>query len=73
MKNIIAKTRNKKNISQETLSKSVGISRPFLSNIENGKQIPSCDIAVRISKVLGEPIEKIFFEESVHNKEQKAI
>lgn len=62
MVNFIGDLRKQKSIKQELLAKEVQITRPFLSNIENSKQKPSYDIALRIAKALGEPFEKVFSE-----------
>jgi len=59
--NKIAYYRNKKSMTQDKLAKITGISRPYLSDIENDKKKPSCLIALKISKVLNEPVEDIFF------------
>lgn len=61
MGNKIAYYRNKKSMTQDKLAKITGISRPYLSDIENDKKKPSCLIALKISKVLNEPVEDIFF------------
>jgi DNA-binding XRE family transcriptional regulator len=67
--NKIAYFREKKNINQDELAKAVNITRPYLSNIENDKQKPSYVIAKKISIALGEPLDAIFFDESVHHNE----
>ncbi|ACK91920.1 conserved domain protein [Bacillus cereus AH820] len=49
-------------MSQEKLAKEVGITRQYLSEIENGKKQPSVIIAIKIAKVLKIKVEDIFFE-----------
>lgn len=60
MENKIAVYRNSKKISQAELAKKVGISRPYLSNIENSKKEPSCNIALKIAIALNKKVEDIF-------------
>lgn len=71
MKNIIKLLRAKHNMSQEKLAKLIGISRPALSEIENGKVTPGGKIVIRIANIFGLPAEQIFFEETVMQEEQK--
>ncbi|MGG3115253.1 helix-turn-helix transcriptional regulator [Bacillus paranthracis] len=58
--NKIPKLRREKKITQEELSSKVGITRAYLSNIENGKHKPSLDVALKIAKALNTTVEKIF-------------
>ncbi|MGD6889381.1 helix-turn-helix transcriptional regulator [Bacillus mobilis] len=58
--NNVTKMRKEKRITQEELAKKVGITRAYLSNIENAKHKPSLDVALKIAKVLGSTVEKIF-------------
>ncbi|HDR4512950.1 TPA: helix-turn-helix transcriptional regulator [Bacillus cereus] len=60
--NSLAQTRKKTGMSQEILAKKVGITRQYLSEIENGKKQPSVIIAVKIAKALNTKVEDIFFE-----------
>lgn len=71
MKNDIRILRAKKNISQEALSKIIGISRPALSHIETNKVNPSSCSMIKIAKYFGIPVEQIFFEDDVLLEEQK--
>lgn len=61
MYNKIAYYRESLELSQEELAKKVGISRGFLSDVENMKKQPSVFIALKIAKGLGEGVESIFF------------
>ncbi|MES5892932.1 helix-turn-helix domain-containing protein [Bacillus cereus group sp. RP43] len=58
--NVITKLRKEQDITQEDLALKVGITRAYLSNIENGKHTPSLDVAFKIAGTLGSTIEKIF-------------
>ena len=49
----LAAKRQQARMSQEDISKKVGISRAGYSNIENGKRRPSVTVAKKIAAVLG--------------------
>ena len=55
---IIKEARISQGLSQNKLAKLVGISQPFMREIENGRKNPSIDVLFRICDVLG--IEIIF-------------
>ncbi|MEK4427415.1 helix-turn-helix transcriptional regulator [Solibacillus sp. FSL K6-1523] len=64
MKNRIRELRKVKQITQEELSKEVGVSRQSIIAIESGKFNPSIELAYNISKVFNCTIEEVFlFEE----------
>jgi len=63
--NKIKDYRQKANMSQVELAKRAQISRPHLSNIENGEAQPTIDVALRIADALGVPVSSIFFKKSV--------
>ncbi|MBM7649937.1 putative transcriptional regulator [Bacillus ectoiniformans] len=64
MKNRIRELRKSKKITQEELSKQVGVSRQSIIAIESGKFNPSLELAYNISKVFDCTIEDVFiFEE----------
>lgn len=64
MKNRIRELRKEKQITQEELSKQVGVSRQSIIAIESGKFNPSIELAYNISKVFNCMIEEVFlFEE----------
>lgn len=65
MSNSVKEMRQKLQLTQESLAKKAGISRVHLSEIENGKAIPSIIIAHRIAKALNVKIEAIFFNNNV--------
>ncbi|BDR81064.1 helix-turn-helix transcriptional regulator [Clostridium tetani] len=73
MDNKIAFYRSIKKYSQQKLAKEVGITRPYLSDIENCKKKPSCHIALKIAKVLDVSVEEIFFNKSVNYSIQNII
>ena len=63
--NKIKDYRTKKRMSQEELAKRAQISRPHLSNIENGEAQPTIDVAIRIAEALGQKVDHIFFKQDV--------
>lgn len=70
MRNKIAQYRKIRGMTQDELAKAAGITRPYLSDIENGKYSPGGPLMLRIAKVLNLAVEEIFFENSVMHVEQ---
>ncbi|PFS61890.1 helix-turn-helix transcriptional regulator [Bacillus thuringiensis] len=58
--NKIAELRKEKLISQEKLAAQVGLSRTYISEVENNKKQPNVKLAIKIAKVLGTSVESIF-------------
>jgi len=68
MKNRIRELRKLNKITQEELSKQVGVSRQSIIAIESGKFNPSLELAYNISKAFNSIIEEVFiFEEGRMN------
>lgn len=68
MKNRIRELRKLNKITQEELSKQVGVSRQSIIAIESGKFNPSLELAYNISKTFNSTIEEVFiFEEGRMN------
>ena len=66
MENNLRVLRAIKNITQEDLASSVGVTRQTILAIENGKYNPSLDLAFKIAKYFETTIEQVFFyKESV--------
>lgn len=63
--NNLKNIRQKKKLSQKSLADKAGISRVHLTQIENGKAIPSISVARKIADALNCEIETIFFEKDV--------
>lgn len=70
MKNKVKSLRLKQGMTQQKLAESVGVTRPNLSNIERGKQIPRVSSMFRIASFFGQPVEHIFFDDSVLQEAQ---
>lgn len=62
LKNSIRRLRFEKNeLSQESLSKAVGVSRQTIYFIEKGKVMPSVFLAFRIAQYFNKPVDQVFF------------
>lgn len=76
MKNRIREIRKEKNMTQEELAKTIGVTRQTIASLENGRYSPTIIVAYRITKVLGYKIIEdvfIFDEEDLEwylNKEK---
>ena len=65
MENNLRVLRAMKNITQEDLASSLGVTRQTILAIENGKYNPSLELAFKMAKYFETTIEKIFsFKES---------
>ena len=60
MKNSIRIERAVKRISQQELAEVVGVSRQTIYAIENGKFIPSTELALKLSAYFGKTVNEIF-------------
>ncbi|PFK30752.1 transcriptional regulator [Bacillus cereus] len=58
--NKVAELRKEKLMSQETLAGLVGLSRTYISEIENNKKQPNVKLAIKIAESLGTNVESIF-------------
>ncbi|WP_278683242.1 helix-turn-helix transcriptional regulator [Paraclostridium bifermentans] len=67
IKNNLFYIRKELKMSQQILAKKVGISRTYLSKIENGHSNPSTEITYKIANVLNKSIEDIFFKSAVNH------
>lgn len=56
----LKRIRTEKGISQSDIAKSLGVSRGFVSNIENGKRNPTLATISRLAKAVGVPTEELF-------------
>ena len=60
----LAEIRKEKKIGQAYLVEKLGVSRQSISSIENGKTIPSLDLAMDIAYLLDMPIEEVFIHKN---------
>ncbi len=64
MKNIKMKmARVEKDLSQEELAKTVGVTRQTIGLIESGKYNPSLNLCIAICKALSKTLNDLFWEE----------
>lgn len=63
MKNLKLKSaRAAKDMSQDDLAKSCGVSRQTINAIEKGDYNPTINLCINICKVLGKTLDEIFWE-----------
>ncbi len=60
MKNSIRLERVIRKVSQQELAEAVGVSRQTIYAIENGKFIPSTELALKISAFFGKTVNELF-------------
>ncbi|HTX78146.1 MAG TPA: helix-turn-helix transcriptional regulator [Longilinea sp.] len=60
VKNNVRDCRKQLNLTQEDLARLLGISRQTVIAIENKKYNPSLELALKMGKVFGRPLEALF-------------
>jgi putative transcriptional regulator len=63
MKNRLKVERAIKNITQDELAKSIGVTRQAINSIELGKYVPSTVLALKLSVFFDKPVNEIFILE----------
>lgn len=63
MKNRIRVERAEKEITQQELAGTVGVSRQTIVAIENGRFMPSTPLALKIARYFGKTVEQLFILE----------
>lgn len=63
--------RNKKGITQEQLSESVGINPKYLSSIERGKENPTLNILLQLAQSLDVNLDEIFRHVQIEDPEMR--
>lgn len=63
MKNNLKVERAIKSITQEELSKKIGVTRQAINSIELNKFVPSTILALKLSEFFNKPVNDIFFLE----------
>lgn len=71
--NILRTIREKREIQLKILAKGVGVSRQAIHAIETNRNIPSVELALRISEYLKLPVEEIFQLSKKKNSDRKEI
>lgn len=64
MKNRLRELRERMGWSQAALAEQLDVSRQTVNALETGKYDPSLPLAFRIARLFGEPIERIFIDET---------
>lgn len=60
MKNTVKVERAKKDMTQQDLAESVGVSRQTINSIESSKYVPSTVLALKICKVFQVKLDEVF-------------
>lgn len=58
--NHLAEHRRRLCLTQAELGRRVGLSRQAVHNVESGKTVPPVDVALRLARVVGEPVDRLF-------------
>ena len=61
MKNKVRQLRKEKGLTQEQLAEIIGVSRQTINAIEKEKFDPSLDLAFKMARIFGTPIESFFY------------
>lgn len=68
MKNRLEELRKSRNLRQDELGETLGVSRQTVISIEKGKYNPSITLAFKIARFFGTTIEEIFIYEDDENE-----
>ena len=60
MENRIKELRKQMGLRQEDLAQQLGVTRQTINAIENSKYNPTLELAMRLARLLGQPVESIF-------------
>ncbi|GAB2043545.1 helix-turn-helix transcriptional regulator [Agathobaculum sp. TL06] len=63
MKNGIKALRKARGLRQEDMAKLLGVSRQTVVAMENNKYDPTLELAMKVARLLEQPVESIFFLE----------
>jgi len=61
MRNNIKLLRKEKGLRQEDMASLLNVTRQTIIAIENDKYNPTLELAMKLSKLLGKPLEEVFF------------
>lgn len=68
MNSKLKKIRTKENITSREMSEKLNISKPFYSQIENGRRRLSYDMAIKIAKIFNMTPDELFYDDHVSKK-----
>ena len=68
LENKVRAFRDQLQYTQASLAKATGVSRQTINAIETGRYLPSLPLALKLAKVLNQPVEHIFFEGARENE-----
>ena len=71
MKNNIKQLRKQAGLRQEDMAQKLGVTRQTIIAIENDKYNPTLELAMKIARLLGRPVEEIFFLEPYPSKKRR--
>jgi putative transcriptional regulator len=60
MKNKVKEFRKHLKLTQDELAQKLGVSRQTINAIENNKYNPTLELAIKIARFLGTPVEQLF-------------
>ena len=60
MKNCIKELRKASGLRQEDMAHQLGVSRQTIVAMENNKYDPTLELAMKVARLLGQPVESIF-------------
>ncbi|NLK51542.1 MAG: helix-turn-helix transcriptional regulator [Syntrophomonadaceae bacterium] len=63
MKNRVRELRKQLNLTQEEFANGLGVTRQTIIAIENDKYNPTLVLAIKIARLLNEPVESVFILE----------
>lgn len=69
MKNRLRECRERRGLTQEDVAKAVSVTRQTIIAIENDKYNPTLELAFRLSRFYGLPIEALFLHQATNNEE----
>lgn len=61
MRNCIKELRRARGLRQEDLAQLLGVSRQTVVAMENNKYDPTLSLAMKVARLLGQPVESVFF------------
>ena len=60
MENIIRRLREAEGLTQEELARKLGVTRQTINAIENNKYNPTLELAFKLARLFGRPVDEVF-------------